>query len=251
MSDKPFFVGYLPAPGPLRLFLGLVILGLIALFGAVGYTIALTQADPGPSATRFDYGRQNLTGVIEAQPYPMLHVTQGTDRVPDGTTILLTGQGKFGVTDRADRLDGALAMASGVVLERGDLNMLQVRGGMRGLGPQMGEQPNIASEPLGRWRLAGEICDGKCLAGAMRPGRGIAHRACANLCLTGEVPPVFVTTQPVEGSEFLALGGPDGGPLPKDMLDLTALYISVEGTIERRGNLLVFLVDPSSVEVLP
>jgi len=251
MSDKPFFVGYLPAPGPLRLFLGLIILGLIALFAAVGYSIALTQADPGPAATRFDYGRQTVTGVIEVNPYPMLHVTKGTDRIPEGRTLLLTGQGKFGVQDRANRLDGTLATASGVVLERGDLDMLQVRGGMRGLGPQTGEPPEVAPQPLGRWRLAGEICDGKCLAGAMRPGRGIAHRACANLCLTGQVPPVFVSSQPVEGSEFLALGGPDGGPLPQAMLDFTALYISVEGTIERRGDMLVFLVDPDSVEVLP
>ena len=251
MSDKPFFVGYLSAPPRLRGFLVLVIFGLIAIFTAVGYTIALTQADPGPAATRFDYGRQTVTGIIEARPYPVLHVLSGTERVPEGRTILLTGQGKFGVQDRADRLDGALAKASGVVLERGDLDMLQVRGGMQGLGPTMGPVAELASEDLGRWRLAGEICDGKCLAGAMRPGRGLAHRACANLCLAGGVPPVFVSSQPVEGSEFLLIGGSDGGPIPDSLLDLTALYISIEGRIERRGDLLVFLVDPDSAEVLP
>ena len=64
-------------------------------------------------------------------------------------------------------------------------------------------------------------------------------------------PPVFVSSQPVEGSEFLLIGGSDGGPIPDSLLDLTALYISIEGRIERRGDLLVFLVDPGSAEVLP
>ena len=84
----------------------------------------------------------------------------------------------------------------------------------------------------------------------MRPGTGLAHRACANLCLVGGVPPVFVSSAPVEGEEFLLIGGPDGGPLPEALLDVTALYISVEGRVERRGDLLVFLIDPASIEVL-
>ena len=98
--------------------------------------------------------------------------------------------------------------------------------------------------------MAGEICDGKCLAGAMHPGRGIAHKACANLCLIGDIPPVFVSTRPIEGSEFLMIAGPDGGPMPKAMLDLVASYIEVEADIERRGDLLVMKIDPASVKVL-
>ena len=121
---------------------------------------------------------------------------------------------------------------------------------MRGVGPAMGDTPEIAVEDLGRWKLTGEICDGKCLAGAMRPGRGLAHRACANLCLVGGVPPVFVSSAPIDDEEFLLIGGPDGGPLPAAMLEYTALYISVEGRIERRGGMLVFLIYPDTVEVL-
>jgi hypothetical protein len=84
----------------------------------------------------------------------------------------------------------------------------------------------------------------------MRPGTGLAHKACANLCLAGGIPPVFVSSQAVEGSEFLLLAGPDGGPLPGWLYDRTAVLLSIEGDIERRGDLLIFRVDPASVKVL-
>ncbi|MDH3667869.1 MAG: hypothetical protein OEN23_13160 [Paracoccaceae bacterium] len=64
------------------------------------------------------------------------------------------------------------------------------------------------------------------------------------------MPPVFVSSQPVEGSEFLLIAGPDGGPLPKKVYDQVGLFISVEGVIERRGDLLVFRIDPDSIAAL-
>ncbi|MGI9432480.1 MAG: hypothetical protein ACR2PQ_09715, partial [Myxococcota bacterium] len=104
--------------------------------------------------------------------------------------------------------------------------------------------------PLGRWRLVGEICDGKCLGGAMRPGTGLSHKACANLCVTGGVPPVFVSTGAVAGSKFFLLGDAEGGPLPDRFRDFSALLIQFEGEVERRDDLLVFKVDLDSAEVL-
>ena len=128
--------------------------------------------------------------------------------------------------------------------------MLQLRGGRNGISAVEGAASKQTREPLGRWKLAGEICDGKCLAGAMRPGRGLAHKACANLCLLGGVPPVFVSTQEVDGSEFLLITGPDGDALPKSAYDYVAQFITVEGDVERRGDLLVFRMDPDTLEVL-
>ncbi|MEO0831178.1 MAG: hypothetical protein AAFY03_12085, partial [Pseudomonadota bacterium] len=183
-ADKPFFVGYLPVPGELRVFLWAVMGGLILLSAGLGYAIGITQDDPGPAALRGDFGRQTVTGVLELTPTPILHVTEGTDRLQPGRTLMLSGQGKFGAAPRSDGLHGELVQASGAILNRGTLEMLQLRGGRNGLSGAEGEAPAIP-EPvsLGRWKLAGEICDGKCVAGAMRPGRGLAHKACANLCI--------------------------------------------------------------------
>ena len=247
--EAPFFVGYLPVPIPLRGWLLAVAASLAALFAAIGWAIATSQSDPGPGAFRFDLGEQTVTGLIESRPYPLLHVTIGSDAIPAGHTLMLAGLGKTGAAGQTAPLDGRLAQISGIILKRGDLDMLQLRGGSGAVAAE-GEAPAIPVTQLGRWRLAGEICDGKCLAGAMRPGTGLAHKACANLCLAGGIPPVFVSSRPVEGSAFLLLAGPDGGPLPGWLYDRTAVLLSIEGDIERRGDLLIFRVDPASVEVL-
>ncbi|WP_420011165.1 hypothetical protein [Tateyamaria sp.] len=250
MSEKPFFVGYLPVPSGLKTFLLSVSVLLMAGLATAGFLMGAAQDDPGPGAFRFDYGRQTVTGVIEMTPYPILHVTEGNDRIKPGDSFMMTAGGKSGVDGRAMPLNGQLAQASGVVLERGDLYMLQLRGGRNGLRAAEGDAPEIAVEPQGRWQLTGEICDGKCLAGAMRPGRGLAHKACANLCLLGDVPPIFVSTQPVLGSEFLLVTGPGGTRLPRDAYDYVAQFITAEGNVTKRGDMLVWEIEPDTIQVV-
>lgn len=247
-----FFIGWSnKVPRRLRLFLVQVAAVLVAGLAGAALAIGVTQDDPGDGAFRFDWGRQTITGVLQAEPYPVLHVTE-SDRYPAGHAIMLSGPGKRGVQDQAAPLDGQLVVASGVMLTRGPLTMMQVRGGDQGLlAAEAGVVPDLpVPVPLGRWRLNGEICDGKCYAGAMRPGQGLSHRACANLCLTGGVPPVFVATDTVDGQAFFLIGGPDGGPVTDAVLDHTAMLVEVEGQVERRGDLLVFRIDPATLEVL-
>lgn len=185
-----------------------------------------------------------LTGVLETRPYPILRIP-AAEGVP-ARAVMLAGQSKVGVQDPAAALAGRLVDASGVMVRRGDLDMLLVGGPIGLKAAETGSAGAAAPEapvPLGRWRITGEICDGKCAAGAMRPGTGLAHKACANLCITGGVPPVFVSTAPVEGAGFLLLAGRDGGPLPASVLDRTGERVAVEGSVERRDDLLVLRVE--------
>jgi len=252
MTEKPFFVGYRKTPDALRGFLWIVTATLVLGAGIAGYAIGATQNDPGDGAFQFEFGPQTVTGVLEMTPMPVIHVTEGNDRIPTGRTLMLSGGGKNGAISRAEPLAGQMVTVSGVLLERGDLDMLQLRGSANGIGPaeEATAVPVPTPEPLGRWRLAGEICDGKCYAGAMRPGTGLAHKACANLCLIGGIPPVFVSSQPVAGAEFLMIAGPNGAPMPDAAYDRVAQYIAVEGDIARHGDLLVFAIDPDTMEVI-
>lgn len=249
MSDKkpPFFVGYLGIPKALKGFLLKVSLLIFAGFAAGAVLAGATQDDPGQAGFRFDYGRQTITGVLETTPYPLLYVTQGNERVKTGRTMMLSGQGKTPIMANLANLKGKEVKVSGVILKRGDLDMLQVAGGNRGIEDltQQGKIPK--SEPLGRWKLQGEICDGKCLAGAMNPGRGLAHKACANLCLLADIPPVFVSTNPIEGEEYLLVAGPDGKAFPRELYHYVGQFLELEVDIERRGDLLVMMIDPTKI----
>lgn len=248
-NHDAFFVGYLPTPAALRVFLVAVAALLLGAFAALAVVIGTAQDDPGDGSFRWAWGPQEVTGRLDTLPYPMLHVTTGSKRIAAGTTLLLTGVGKRGVHARVAKLDGKLVRLKGIALKRGDIDALQVGGGPKNIVAVEGEAPTLETVPLGRWRLKGEICDGKCLAGAMRPGRGLSHRACANLCLIGGAPPVFVSGKPVDGSDFFVIGDADGKPLPERIYAQTALYISLEGEVERRGRILVFKADLDSLEV--
>ncbi len=253
MKDDPFFVGYLRVPPDLRLFLTATCLALLVGAAGLAYALSLTQDDPGQSRPRFDFGPQTVLGVLELTPSPILHVTQGTDTIPDGQTLMLAGQGKNGAVERAMELEGQLVQATGVLFDRGDLGMLQLNGGnaFRAAEDQSAIPDIPEPESLGRWEITGEICDGKCEAGAMRPGRGIGHRACANLCILGGIPPVFVTTQPIEGEEFLLITGEGDEVLPPSLIDYVGLYVTLEGDVARHGDMLVLTVDTETVELVP
>ncbi len=252
MSREPaFFVGYLPAPRGLRAFLWVVSVALVVGAGVLGYSFGTAQDDPGLGAFRFDWGRQTVTGVIELTPEPVLRVTIGNDRIAAGRTLVMSAGGKAGVINRAGPLAGRLVIASGVLLDRAGFDLLQLRGGTNGLRAVAGgEAPRLDNEPLGRWKLVGEISDGKCLAGAMRPGTGLAHKACANLCLIGGTPPMFYTEQPFQGSRALLIVGPDGTAMPDHLFDNVAQLVSIEGEVSRRGDLLVLAVDAETLTVL-
>jgi len=250
-ENKPFFVGYLGIPKGLGVFLGFISIMLLTAFATSAALIGGTQDDPGKAGFRFDYGRQTLEGVIEANPYPVLHVTKGNKRIKAGRTLMLSGQGKSGAMKSVAALEGNLVETTGIILERGELDMLQLFSGKRGIKLLSHEIDIPKSKPIGTWRVQGEICDGKCLAGAMNPGRGLAHKACANLCLEGEIPPVFVSSQPVEGQEFMLIGNADGGPFGKELYDYVGHFVDIEAKIEKRGDVLVLLVDLNKVRLIP
>jgi hypothetical protein len=119
------------------------------------------------------------------------------------------------------------------LLARSALDMMQVRRQTDGMQAVEGAVPAIDVQPLGRWRLAGEICDGRCFAGALRPGRGLAHKACANPWLLRMIPAAFVSSQHAEGAEFLVIVGRGGAHLPENANYCAGPYILISGRFRR------------------
>ena len=227
----PFYIGWSTASArPLRGFLASLLALLLLASATLALALGVTADDPGGGDV---VGDKTIVGVLIADPYPMIVA----DR--DGHTIPLSGGGKRGVQDQARPLDGRRVRASGTVVRRGDRDLLLVAD----LAPEPGEARPPPRESLGFWRLTGEICDGKCVSGVMRPGNGAAHKACANICLIGGVPPILVTTTPVLGTRHVLMGDPDNRALPDAFRDHVAVARRLDGALERIGDALLFRTD--------
>jgi hypothetical protein len=251
-SKSAFIVGYLSVPGPLAWFLTIVTVIMAGLGIGAGLTIVLGQQDHGTGRFAFDQGYQDLSGVIQMHPYPVLRVP-AKDGQP-ARAIVLSGQGKRGEMRRAKMFDGRKVDVGGVYITRDGLNLLQVGGRVR-MRPTLAPENLVGFKPtpdvsIGRHTLKGEIVDSKCYLGAMRPGRGKVHMACAGLCVMGGIAPMFVVYRAEGPPDVLLLAAPDGGPIHESMLDWISLYVSLEGEVLRRDDQLVFKINPDSLKVL-
>lgn len=244
-QPAPFFIGWSrTVPAEIRRFAGAV--GMLLVLGVGGLGLLLGMGHPSPRllAGTPEAGPrpldwlpdQTLSGTYHLLPVPMLWIEPDAGH-PSGRSVLLSGDGKHSVANPA--MAGRRVTVTGGLLQRGDIAML-----VSDDPPTLHEGPGTVpgAVPLGRWRAAGEICDGKCYSGGMKPGSGLAHRACARLCLTGEVPAVFVVASPIAGHSFLLLAAADGGPPPAALRDRAALPVVLEGDVERRGDMLVLRV---------
>lgn len=245
---RTFYMGFSKKiPKALFPFLMVTFALFVSGFAALAMILSASQSDPGPG--RFSGGYKTV-GVLELHPYPVLRLPPGENGEP-ATTLMMSGQGKRGVLKEASGLDGKSVSAQGALLKRGEIEMLQIGGKMRlAASDEVAAFTPAPIRKLGKWRLTGEICDGKCNTGAMRPGRGLAHKACANFCLIGGIPPVFVSTGPVAGSMFFLLADKNGNALDERIYDLTALLIEAEGEVERLDNLNTFKIDLDTVRKL-
>ena len=241
-KDPGFFVGYFskvpPAYGRFNLAAGA---GLVVLFAVLALLLG-RGTDIAGQGQVFSGSEVTMSGTIRLTPYPLLLV--GPDSAhPLGRAIMLAGEGKNRPPGLSEQQDLRI---SGFALQRGSLDMLLVG--------QVEPFPNNtmlpASTAMGRWRVSGEICDGKCAAGVMHPGTGLAHKACANLCIDGGLPPVLEMRVPVLGTSFLLLANRDGGPVPAAFRDLTALPVELEGEIEQLGDIFVLKADWAQARVL-
>ena len=241
-TPDDFFIGWagrLPRDHLLAV-IGRLAIGVVVVL-SLGLMLGHGIDDPGPGG--FDPGGDvTHRGVLTMHPSPILWVPPDATH-PNGHSLLLSGDGK-----RGPKLDGGwdgqTVEATGPIIRRGALEMLLIDRIAPSPGPDLPKPPGTA---LGRWRIEGEICDGKCVAGAMRPGRGLTHRACAILCLTGELPPVFVAAGAIDGQDFLLLAG-DGHSAA--WRDLIGLRVRLDGTVTRHGDLLIFQAERSQAVVV-
>lgn len=232
-----FYVGYLPMPSGHRRFLRTLLPALTLAGALAGAMLALAQRHPGPAVweTRRPV---TLRGVLRTQPYPMVEVEPSDASSAD--VVLLVEQGKHGAQPRAAVVgEGRCVQASGARLRRGPREMLELLPAPDALAPiALPGTPPRAEEVIGPVTLRGEIVDAKCYLGAMKPGDGKAHKACATLCLQGGIPAAFVASD----GEWYLLADESGAGARDDAIALVGEPVEVSGVAHRRGRLLILRV---------
>ncbi|MDE2975389.1 MAG: hypothetical protein OXU64_11855 [Gemmatimonadota bacterium] len=199
-------------------------------------------------AARFEFGLvRSFRGLIVADPYPSLIVARGEG----SSRHLLSGPGKSGAEALVESAVGRLAALRGTLAVRGGQTMIQVEpGSVVPLEAPGSRPPPLPETDLGERYVEGEIVGSKCYLGVMNPGSGIAHRACATVCILGGVAPLLEVRHEDGRREGFVLAGPKGEAVWTRLRGLVATPVGVTGRLVRRGGTTFLLADPAAIRRL-
>lgn len=248
----PFYVGYLPAPTAHRRAMKSFIVLLALWLSMMGSVLVLTQRDPG-AAVWDTSNERTWSGTLVEHPYPML--------IPDDTdtqqALFVVAMGKRGAHDRLRPGFGHRVTLRGYELQREGRRMIELAETPDAL--QIGEpttQPPLFSHQnpdldtnQDRVELIGEIIDGKCYLGAMKPGDGFGHRACATLCLQGGLPPMFAAEGETGTTLYPLLIVDDSTELDDATLSKVARRVRIQARTGTVAGLPVLFTNADAIEL--
>lgn len=237
-DDEEFFVGYLPTPPRTRRFASLAAAAFVSLaLGAavLGVLGAGTTAHGVENLAQTE--GEGLVGLFELHPFAVLWVPrEGGAPEP----VLLVGGGKFGLGSSYAPVDGQIVRVQGLVMERDGQRMIETYSV-----PPTAELPEAVVASL-RARaqhtdedvvVEGEIVDEKCWLGRMRPGGGRTHRACAQLCVAGGIPPVMIGRDASGHVVHAVVVDAAGAPATETVLPFVAEPVRAHGALVHDGEL--------------
>jgi hypothetical protein len=236
VSKDEFFVGWsAETPRADRRFLLGASLGLIAGGGILGASHAMNRPPIGDGI--WDQGTPHtLRGLLSRTPYPILR-TRGLDG--DVRTVFLASSGKTAPEIDARYFDRAVDV-SGTLITRGRNAMMAVADVQAApSGFDSAELASPVAGDRGPVMLVGEILDAKCWFGAMRPGYGKAHKACAALCARGGLPLAFCQIGACgDGADAPLLLDENGLAFGRAVLPLVADPVTIQGRLAAAGDVL-------------
>ena len=243
-SPDELYVGYLAVPRGIRVFLRILVPGV--LWSLVVVALVMGRSQPDPGAATWEQGKaRTFSGTLSAHPYPILFSADRGDGEP--AALLVVESGKRGAAARAAPLDGQQVTATGWLLHRDGRTILELDPAAEALViTSAARVPLPAAVPLGRVTLRGEIVDSKCFLGAMKPGDGKTHKECATLCISGGIPPMLIVRE-TEPRHCLLIDT-SGGPLSRDVYPFIADPVEVSGELAAIGGVLQLRIAPQDVK---
>jgi len=243
-SADRFYVGYRALPRAHRAALvalvPTLVIGVLALAGAM----ASAQRNPGDAV--WDSAQERTwTGTLVTAPYPILFAD-------DGTANLVVEMGKRGARGRELPTAPTRAQVRGFTLTREGRRIIELAPDADAITLSPDTHPTSPTpQDLGPVTLLGEIIDGKCYLGAMKPGDGKGHKACAILCIRGGLPPM-VAGSDEHGHRAMRLLVVDGSTdLPERVLGLVAQPVEIRGVEQQLGPLRVVRASAGDIRPAP
>ena len=244
-TQDEFYINYASVPPSYRRFLLRFIPLLVA--GVVLFALFL----PGLH-DQFNAGKiqdtQDLEGLLVADPVPHIVVPRPgnvSSNVPFSRYVL-SGTGK---TDpKASVLEhlGKWVKLNGIVVSRNHLSVIAARSAEPIEPPANVTITPDAGTSLGPYSLTGEIVDGKCYPGVMKPGQSKTHRGCAIRCISGGVPAVFRVQNNRNDVMYFLLADEQGKAVNDRILDLVADPIQISGEVIQYDDMFVIQANPET-----
>lgn len=251
VEPAELYVGYLPVPRGHRVFLRRVVPMFAIALLAAGVIASRSQPDPGNGMWDVEMPR-TVRGVFSASPYAAILTNDRGDGKPG--LVFLVEEGKFGATPRARVLDGQSVEARGFQIHRDGRFMLELLAEKDALAPSNAPEAQVLApappRSLGPVTLRGEIIDPKCFLGAMKPGHGKTHKECATLCITGGIPPMFVTRDRAGAVTYYLLIDASGQPLDRAAYPFIADLVEIRAELEEFAGMLRLRLRPEDIRRL-
>ena len=224
---------------------------MLAISALVGYSIASMQS--GVSHAHWSTeAPESITGLLTFDPYPVVHRIDPAD--PQKIeSILLVRQGKHSAEEYAKPFENQMVTLTGFPIRRGGWTMFEIAAA-DDIKPDTSADANLTQDiktrvapvSLGDAKLQGEVADSKCFLGVMKPGAGKVHRACAEVCILGGIPPMLL----VRGVDNLKYGylitEQDGTSSAQNLHQRSADSVELSGELLQRGDLLYLRMSADS-----
>ena len=247
--NDEFYIGYAKIPSGIKKFLlkfvPLLVIGAV-VFGGV-LPLIHNQYNSGKFSAVKD-----LEGFLIADPVPQLAVPRPGDTASGAnySRYILSGLAKTAPPAKAMEHAGKWVKLSGAAIFRDNTTLIATRSAEPIDTPDNFPAPPSEGDSLGQFSLKGEILDAKCYMGAMKPGHTKVHRGCAIRCISGGVPPIFITRDRANDPLYLVLADEMGKAVNSRVLDKVGDPVQIKGEVVRYDDLFVLEADPATYEVL-
>ncbi len=243
-----FYIGYGQVPPKLGNFLKIFIPVLVIGYLLLACILPLIH-------NQFNSGKlgagQEFEGLLIDQPVPQLLVPRQGDTASEAaySRYLLTGPGKTAPAPEVMAQSGEWVKLMGLPVYRDNLTVIATQSAETIAKPQEAATLD-QGKSLGEFSLIGEIVDSKCYPGVMKPGQMKTHRSCAIRCISGGVPPVFVTHNQQGEKLYLLLADSQGKAVNAKVLGKVADPISITGEVVKYGDMFILKAEPKTYKLL-